>query len=136
MGGYDGQTVAGAISTSTHGSGAGLGPLSDSVRSLDVVASGGAVMAGNRCLVTTRNRTRPPVGGQPTHRRSRNSVPEFVATLPVTLKLLNLVLDRSLAELIQMTRAKGDSSCWPGWIARVGPTSRATGLCAPSATWS
>ena len=39
MGGYDAQTVAGVISTSTHGSGIGLGPLPDFVRSLDLVAA-------------------------------------------------------------------------------------------------
>jgi hypothetical protein len=43
MGGFDGQTVAGVISTSTHGSGIGFGPLSDLVRSLDIVGPGGAV---------------------------------------------------------------------------------------------
>jgi L-gulono-1,4-lactone dehydrogenase len=43
MGGFDGQTIAGVISTSTHGSGIGFGPLSDLVRSLDVVGPGGAV---------------------------------------------------------------------------------------------
>jgi hypothetical protein len=43
MGGFDGQTVAGVISTSTHGSGMGFGPLSDLVRSLDIVGPGGAV---------------------------------------------------------------------------------------------
>ena len=43
MGGFDGQTVAGVISTSTHGSGLAWGPLSDLVCSLDVVAAGGAV---------------------------------------------------------------------------------------------
>jgi len=43
MGGYDAQTVAGVLSTSTHGSGIDLGPICDFVRSLDVVASGGAV---------------------------------------------------------------------------------------------
>src|SRR3989441_2694434 len=42
MGGYDGQTVAGVISTSTHGSGIGFGPLPEQIRSLDVVAGGGA----------------------------------------------------------------------------------------------
>jgi L-gulono-1,4-lactone dehydrogenase len=41
MGGYDGQTIAGVISTSTHGSGIGFGPLADLARSFDVVASGG-----------------------------------------------------------------------------------------------
>jgi L-gulono-1,4-lactone dehydrogenase len=41
MGGYDGQTLAGVISTATHGSGLGYGPITDDVRSLDVVASGG-----------------------------------------------------------------------------------------------
>jgi L-gulono-1,4-lactone dehydrogenase len=43
MGGFDGQTIAGVISTSTHGSGIGFGPLSDLVRSLDLVAAGGEV---------------------------------------------------------------------------------------------
>jgi L-gulono-1,4-lactone dehydrogenase len=41
MGGYDGQTIAGVISTSTHGSGLSYGPLSDFVRSIDLVAAGG-----------------------------------------------------------------------------------------------
>jgi FAD/FMN-containing dehydrogenase len=41
MGGYDGQTLGGAISTSTHGSGVAFGPMSDVVVSLDVVASDG-----------------------------------------------------------------------------------------------
>jgi hypothetical protein len=43
MGGFDGQTIAGVISTSTHGSGLGFGPLSDFVRSLDIVAAGGRI---------------------------------------------------------------------------------------------
>ena len=43
MGRFDGQTVAGVISTSTHGSGIGFGPLSDLVRSLDIVGPDGAV---------------------------------------------------------------------------------------------
>jgi hypothetical protein len=43
MGGFDGQTVAGVISTSTHGSGIRYGPLSDLVRSLDIVGPGGEV---------------------------------------------------------------------------------------------
>ena len=43
MGGYDHQTIAGVISTSTHGSGITFGPLNDFVRSLDIVAAGGQV---------------------------------------------------------------------------------------------
>jgi L-gulono-1,4-lactone dehydrogenase len=43
MGGYDGQTVAGVVSTSTHGSGRDLGPLNDAVRSIDLVAAGGVM---------------------------------------------------------------------------------------------
>jgi hypothetical protein len=43
MGGYDHQTVAGVISTSTHGSGLTFGPLNDFVRSLDLVAAGGQI---------------------------------------------------------------------------------------------
>jgi hypothetical protein len=43
MGGYDHQTVAGVISTSTHGSGITFGPLNDFVRSLDVVAGDGRI---------------------------------------------------------------------------------------------
>jgi hypothetical protein len=43
MGGYDAQTVAGVISTSTHGSGIELGPMCDFVHSLDVVGAGGRI---------------------------------------------------------------------------------------------
>ena len=181
MGGYDGQTVAGVISTSTHGSGIGLGPFPDFVRSLDLVACGGAVNriepaggptdphafaehhpdrrlvqdnrvfdaalvgvgclglvhsvvlevqpaywltevrtpstwdevraeleAGDvlrdnrhyevylnpygkrRCLVTTRNPT--DHGGRGPGRR-RNSIPEFLALLPITPHVINLIVD-------------------------------------------
>lgn len=41
MGGYDGQTLAGAVSTSTHGSGITFGPFPDFVRSLDLVDGAG-----------------------------------------------------------------------------------------------
>jgi L-gulono-1,4-lactone dehydrogenase len=43
MGGYDGQTIIGAISTSTHGSGLGLEPLSSAVASLTLAAADGRV---------------------------------------------------------------------------------------------
>jgi L-gulono-1,4-lactone dehydrogenase len=41
MGGYDGQTLAGVMSTATHGSGLRFGPIADDARSIDVVAAGG-----------------------------------------------------------------------------------------------
>jgi hypothetical protein len=44
MGGYDAQTIAGVVSTSTHGSGLAFGPFSDLVRSIDLVVSGGRVV--------------------------------------------------------------------------------------------
>ncbi|HSC04981.1 MAG TPA: FAD-binding protein [Solirubrobacteraceae bacterium] len=44
MGGYDHQTIAGVISTSTHGSGITFGPLNDFIRSLDIVVAGGEVL--------------------------------------------------------------------------------------------
>jgi hypothetical protein len=40
MGGYDGQTIMGAISTSTHGSGITLTPFPDMLRSLVLVTTG------------------------------------------------------------------------------------------------
>lgn len=43
LGGYDGQTLLGAISTSTHGSGRGLGPLPDAVVSLDLITTDGVM---------------------------------------------------------------------------------------------
>jgi hypothetical protein len=43
MGGYDGQTVAGVISTATHGSGIRFGPIADDVRSLELAGSGGVL---------------------------------------------------------------------------------------------
>lgn len=44
MGGYDGQTLAGVISTSTHGSGLSLGSLSSFVEALVVVTADGEVL--------------------------------------------------------------------------------------------
>jgi L-gulono-1,4-lactone dehydrogenase len=44
MGGYDAQTVAGVLATSTHGSGLRYGPIADFVRSLDLVAGDGRVV--------------------------------------------------------------------------------------------
>jgi hypothetical protein len=44
MGGYDGQTLAGVVATSTHGTGLQFGPFPDIVRSLDLVVSGGRVV--------------------------------------------------------------------------------------------
>jgi L-gulono-1,4-lactone dehydrogenase len=41
MGGYDVQTVAGVMMTSTHGSGVQFGPIASFARSVDLVASGG-----------------------------------------------------------------------------------------------
>jgi hypothetical protein len=43
MGAYDGQTLAGAISTGTHGKGLSLGPIASSVRSLTLVSETGKV---------------------------------------------------------------------------------------------
>jgi hypothetical protein len=43
MGAYDGQTLAGAISTGTHGTGIGLGPIASSVRAVVLVADSGVV---------------------------------------------------------------------------------------------
>ncbi len=44
MGGYDAQTISGAIMTSTHGSGVLFGPINDQIRSMTVVASNGRVL--------------------------------------------------------------------------------------------
>jgi L-gulono-1,4-lactone dehydrogenase len=44
MGGYDAQTIAGVVSTSTHGSGVDFGPFPDLVRSLVLVVAGGEVV--------------------------------------------------------------------------------------------
>jgi hypothetical protein len=48
MGGYDHQTVAGVISTSTHGSGTAFGPLNDFAHSFDMVVSEGRVVRVER----------------------------------------------------------------------------------------
>jgi hypothetical protein len=44
MGGYDAQTIAGVVSTSTHGSGLRWGPFPELVRSLDLIVAGGEVV--------------------------------------------------------------------------------------------
>lgn len=43
MGGYDGQTFVGAMSTSTHGSGLTFGPLSDFVETVEIVSDNGTL---------------------------------------------------------------------------------------------
>jgi L-gulono-1,4-lactone dehydrogenase len=43
MGGYDAQTIAGVISTATHGTGIGLGPISSQAVSLVLVGEGGTI---------------------------------------------------------------------------------------------
>lgn len=43
LGGYDGQTICGVTSTSTHGSGITFLPLCDFIKSMEIVASGGKV---------------------------------------------------------------------------------------------
>jgi len=43
MGGYDGQTLVGAASTSTHGSGLNYGPLCELIKSFDIVGCEGRV---------------------------------------------------------------------------------------------
>lgn len=51
MGGYDGQTIMGAISTSTHGSGITLPPFPDMLRSLVLATTGkwdGTTISGNQ----------------------------------------------------------------------------------------
>lgn len=48
LGGYDGQTIAGIMSTSTHGSGLAFGPMADMARSLELVASGGRLLRVER----------------------------------------------------------------------------------------
>jgi hypothetical protein len=43
MGAFDGQTISGAISTGTHGTGVSLGPIGSSVRAVLLVSESGAV---------------------------------------------------------------------------------------------
>ena len=43
MGGYDAQTIVGATSTSTHGSGITFGPLNEMIKSIEIVTSGSKI---------------------------------------------------------------------------------------------
>ncbi|MBI3365140.1 MAG: FAD-binding protein [Ignavibacteriae bacterium] len=43
LGGYDGQTIMGVVSTATHGSGITLGPIASCVQSMELIADGGSV---------------------------------------------------------------------------------------------
>ena len=58
MGGYDGQTLAGVVSTSTHGSGVAFGPFPDFVRSIDLIDG------------TGRKRRIEPLGGPSSERQT------------------------------------------------------------------
>jgi FAD/FMN-containing dehydrogenase len=57
MGAFDAQTLAGAISTSTHGTGPALGSLADLVMSLEMAAVE-ATTAARGCAYTGSNRAR------------------------------------------------------------------------------
>jgi hypothetical protein len=62
MGGYDAQTVAGVMSTATHGSGLEFGPIADAAVSIDLVASGGRLI---RVEPAAGISTRAPDGWEP-----------------------------------------------------------------------
>ena len=66
MGGYDAQSIAGVVSTSTHGSGIRFGPFPDAVRSLDLVVSG-----GRRLRVEPENGPTDPAAFAAAHRDTR-----------------------------------------------------------------
>lgn len=51
MGSWDGQTLAGAINTSTHGTGLGLGTLADLVRSVEIITVPEAMAVDDEPLV-------------------------------------------------------------------------------------
>jgi len=61
LAGYDGQTIAGAISTSTHGSGISLPPLCDQVKSL-VLATTGALRVQDKNNTVNFYRIEPTLG--------------------------------------------------------------------------
>jgi hypothetical protein len=61
LGSYTGQALIGAVSTSTHGSGIGLGPLPSMVRSIVIVASGGRVFR----IEPTNGITNPALYNEP-----------------------------------------------------------------------
>src|SRR5687767_3326700 len=44
MGSYDAQTIVGAATTGTHGSGLGFGPIASQIRSIEIVTKGAEVL--------------------------------------------------------------------------------------------
>jgi L-gulono-1,4-lactone dehydrogenase len=66
MGGYDAQSIAGVVSTSTHGSGLGFTPFPDAVRSLDLV-----VARGERVRVEPADGPTDPAAFEARHGGSR-----------------------------------------------------------------
>src|SRR6185503_3327720 len=55
MGGYDAQTIVGAATTGTHGSGLAFGPIASQIRSLELVTTGGEVLKVEPDPGITRN---------------------------------------------------------------------------------
>jgi FAD/FMN-containing dehydrogenase len=59
LGGFDGQTVCGVTSTSTHGSGITFGPLCDFIRSMELVGENGKVYRIEPSIASGRALTDP-----------------------------------------------------------------------------
>src|SRR5207245_1510577 len=136
MGGYDGQTVAGVISTSTHGSGITFGPLPEQIRCLDLVAGGGAVdrperrggpappgalarrRPGARCRTCEGTTGRPWPGSSPPPPTARGSPSVRCPS-------------RSAAS----TSWRGAARCTASSAATARPTRRPSRSATPSAGW-
>ena len=103
MGGYDAQTIAGVVSTSTHGSGLRFGPFPDAVR---VARPGrGRRRAGARRARERDHRLRPsPTASAATARSSRTT-----------------------------TRSTGRSAAWAAWGSWTRSCSRSARVLAPRA---
>ncbi len=61
LGGYDGQTICGVTSTSTHGSGIAFLPLCDFIKSMEIVSAGGKVFRIEPSLSSGMTLTDPAV---------------------------------------------------------------------------
>jgi len=114
MGGYDHQTVAGVISTSTHGSGLTFGPLNDFVRSLDIVAAGGQVYRIE------------PSDGPTTPRCSSKSMSRPARAKPTLSFLWSMDVDpsRDLTTSSRAASRRSSSSPSPPNVAPPEPSSR------------
>ena len=113
MGGYDAQTIAGVISTSTHGTGITLGPIADYVASIIIVGEFGKIYRiepKNGITDPFRYREKYPVSKLIQDNDYFNAVLVNMGCMGIIYSVIMKVRDKFFLE--EKREGKEDENCW------------------------